>query len=65
VHYKEEGMGFADRRALADEIREVKRTIAKMERAVDAKYEYLRKLEKEMNDAYDQSAHQEAPQDPA
>ena len=57
-------MRYAERRKLESELRLVKRTIFKMERATAEKYEEQRKLEKALNeggenDADIQSAHQE------
>ncbi len=49
-------MKFRDRRALEAEIRATKAVATKMERALDEKYEHLRKLELELEDAHYQSA---------
>jgi hypothetical protein len=49
---------FSDRRAIEAEVRTTRATIGKMERALDEKYEYLRKLEEELEHAHGQSAHQ-------
>lgn len=42
-------MKFRDRRRIEAEIREARRTAGKMERALDEKYEALRKLEQELH----------------
>jgi hypothetical protein len=47
-------MKFRDRRALEAEIRAAKVATFKMERALDEKYEHLRKLEMELEDAHHQ-----------
>ena len=47
-------MKFRDRRRIEAEIRSAKVTVFKMERALDGKYEHLRKLKQELADADDQ-----------
>lgn len=46
---------FSDRRAIEAEVRSTRATIKKMEKALDEKYEYLRKLEEELDHADHQS----------
>jgi hypothetical protein len=53
-------MRYADRRALEAAAIELRRTIAKMEKATDLKYLALEKIEKELKeDAYNQSTRDE------
>lgn len=55
-------MRFRDRKRIEAEIREAKRTAVKMERALEEKYEALRKLEEELH-ADHQPTYQEGPQE--
>ena len=47
-------MKFRDRRAIEAEIRSAYVVLSKMEWALDAKYEHLRKLQKALSDANDE-----------